>query len=208
MIWRLRQLKTWRNKDNGYGSYLQGSYSRYWAPLSVPTLPNILASSLANLYAFLLLPSALSLGLLSAWLNKYHWEKMEFAYQRVPGSFLLVVMDLLVESVQYFLFFWMNNSLSNDFRFQMLSITRLLYSSHACSVRALDNMNISSGEGEVRIVAWLVGYTGAYLSLYLLSIERVTLPTSSSLYPNYSFPIIVHLSSDGETWEYILGCWV
>jgi len=90
---------------------------------------------------------------------------MEFSYQRDLGSFLLVVMDVLVKSVQYLLFFWTNSSLSNDFRFHMLSIARLLYSSCACSVWASDNMSISSAEGEVRVVAWLAGYSEAYISL-------------------------------------------
>ena len=84
----------------------------------------------------------------------------------------------------------MNNSLSNDTRFHMLNIARLLYGSRACSVRASDNMNISSIEGEVRVFAWLAGYSGAYMSLYPQSIERITLPTSS-LYHDYSFPVTV-----------------
>ena len=114
---------------------------------------------------------------------------MELSCRLVLGPFLLVVQEVLVESGWYSSSIGMNNPLSYDHQTHMLSILCLPFCNHACSVRASDNTHISFAEGEVGVIALLVGYPWVWLSLYLPSTERVASLTSLASHPDASFPI-------------------
>ena len=55
------------------------------------------------------------------------------------------------------------------------------------SARATESIRISYAEGEVGVIAWLMGYPEACLGLHLPSTERASSPTSFVFYPDFFF---------------------
>ena len=169
----------------------RGPRSKYRAPLSVPLhlilqFPWRSNDMLSAFFHLLYL-------LVFAELDWRHTagKGMEFSYRLVLGPFLLVVLEVLVESGWYSPSIRMNNSLSYDHQTHMLSIVCLPFCNHACSARASNNTHISFTEGEVGGITLLVGYPGVRLGLHLPSTERIYSLTTSASYPDASFPIPV-----------------